>query len=210
MIYLCAGLYAEGRSDYELLLPLTTRVLDDIAARLCPGAYEVAATVGIDTPADPNEQRAARIARAVVEYWDQCTLFVVHADSDGDPERARAERAEPGLQRAREAAPAALTGATCVPVRETEAWMLVDPGVFEQLGARDVELPADPERELDPKATFDRLLRDARIRGPRARLYAFFGERLSLLRLRTLPAFCAFERELEDAVRALARPRDEG
>jgi hypothetical protein len=201
MIYVCAGLFAEGRSDYELLLPLVTRVLDDVGARVFPGQCDVAATVGIDAPASSNEPREVRIARAITSHWDQCTLFIVHADSDGDAERARAERVEPGLRAARGSRQDALAGAACVPVRETEAWMLVDPGVFEQLGAREVTLPAEPERELDPKGTLTRLLREAGIRSAPGRLYAFFGERLALARLRMLPAFRAFERELEEAVR---------
>ena len=209
MIYLCAGLFAEGRTDYELLLPLITRVLDDIGARVCPGAYDVAATVGIDTHAGPREPRAARIASAIADYWDQCTLFVVHADSDGDADRANAERVEPGLRAARAAAPDSLAGTACIPVRQTEAWMLVDPGVFAELGARDMKLPEDPEQDLDPKATLDRLLREAHIRSPRSRLYSFFGERLSLARLRTLSAFSSFERDLVGAVLELARPRGE-
>lgn len=203
MIYLCAGLYAEGKTDYDLLLPLLPRLLDDIGARVCPGAYEVAEAVGIDTPAAPHEPRADRIARAVSAYWQQCTLFVIHGDGAGDPERARKERVEPGVAAARTAVPDTLAAAACVPVRETEAWMLVDPAVFEELGARNVQLPAEPESVLDPKAVFEELLKSAGIRRPPTRFYPFFGERLSLARLRTLASFNAFERELEMAVRSL-------
>ena len=32
-IYLCAGLYAEGTSDYYFLQPLLGRLLDELAAR---------------------------------------------------------------------------------------------------------------------------------------------------------------------------------
>lgn len=203
MIYLCAGLFAEGKTDYELLLPLISRVLDDIGARVCPGAYDVAPSIGIDAPAAPHERRADRIACAVSDYWEQCTLFVVHADSSGDAERARAERVEPGLMAARATALEPLAAAACIPVRETEAWMLVDPAVFEELGARDVELPAEPERVLDPKAVLVATLEKAHIRRPPSRFFAFFGERLSLDRLRTLQSFGAFEREVEAAVRTL-------
>lgn len=203
MIYLCAGLFAEGKSDYDLLLPLISRLLDDIGARVCPGAYHVAQTVGIDAPAGPNEPRADRIARAVSAYWQQCTVFVVHADGAGDAERARTERVEPGLRAARAAAPGPLAAAGCVPVRETEAWLLADRAVFEELGARAVELPPAPESVVDPKAALAAVMARARIRRPPSRFFSFFGERLSLGRLRTLPAFIAFERELKAAVRTL-------
>jgi len=62
---------------------------------------------------------------------------------------------------------------------------------------------------LDPKAALGELLGKARIRTDPRRLYAFFGERLSLALLRRLPAFNAFEQDLEEAVRSLsmaARP----
>lgn len=203
MIYLCAGLFAEGRTDYELLLPLLARLLDEIGARVCPGAYDVAPSVGMDVHAAPHEPRAERIARAIHHYWDQCTLFVVHADSDGDADQARAERVQPGLLRAAETAPGLVGAAACIPVRETEAWMLADEDVFAQLGGHGVDLPAEPERVLDPKAALKALLTAAKIRRPPARLHAFFGERLSLARLRRLPAFNAFESELEEAVRKL-------
>lgn len=206
MIYLCAGLFAEGRTDYELLLPLVTRLLDDIGARVCPGTYDLAAAIGMDVPAIPHEPRSERIARTIRAYWDQCTLFIVHADGDSDVDKALTERVEPGIAAARAIAHDPVAAAACVPVRETEAWMLVDPGVFEELGARGVTLPTEPERVLDPKAALGELLAKARIgRDPR-RLYAFFGERLSLAQLRRLPAFNAFEHNLEQAVRDLSGP----
>ena len=50
MIYLCAGLYAEGPSDYHFLSPLISRLLDTVGSRLFPSECEVAETVGIDAP----------------------------------------------------------------------------------------------------------------------------------------------------------------
>lgn len=41
MIYLRAGLYAEGPTDYDFLLPLINRLLREIAAQTFPGANEV-------------------------------------------------------------------------------------------------------------------------------------------------------------------------
>lgn len=177
---------------------------------MCPGASDVAPCVGIDAPGQPDLPRAERIARAVCDHWQQCTLFVIHADGAGDAERARAERVEPGLAAARSAAPGLLAAAGCVPVRETEAWMLVDRAVLAEIGARDPELPEEPESVADPKSTLAALMARARIQRPPARFFSFFGERLSLERLRTLPAFTAFERELETAVRMLVTGADPG
>lgn len=82
------------------------------------------------------------------------------------------------------------------------SWTTSEPA-FEELGARNVQLPAEPESVLDPKAVFEELLKSAGVRRPPTRFYPFFGERLSLARLRTLASFNAFERELEMAVRSL-------
>jgi hypothetical protein len=54
MIYLCAGLYAEGSSDYDFLLPLISRLLDTVGARLFPSECEVAETT------DRSARRAPR------------------------------------------------------------------------------------------------------------------------------------------------------
>ncbi|MEZ4297244.1 MAG: DUF4276 family protein [Polyangiaceae bacterium] len=205
MIYVCAGLYAEGKTDYDFLLPLITRLLDSICSRVCPGAYEIAPTVGIDAAIAPDEPRAHRIASAVDTHWSQCTLFVVHTDGGSAPQRARTERVEPGLRAARRHERADVLAAPCIPVRETEAWMLVDQTVFEELGARDVQLPRNAERVRDPKAALAELLREAKIARPPSRFYSFFGERTALDRLRATPSFNAFEKDLEGAVRSLAR-----
>ena len=213
MIYMCAGVYAEGPSDYDFLLPLLNRLLDSIAASLFPGAYEVAPTVGIDAPRGTEGGRAEKIAAAIDVSWGACTLFVIHADADGDAGGARLNCIEPGVAAARVLRPEPpLAVAACIPVREIEAWMLADPEAFRTLlgdGSKS-ECPADPEREITPKATLLRILKDGGMKRRAERLHAFFGERFRLDALRSLPAFRAFEVELVAALHALAgAPRDE-
>lgn len=208
MIYLRAGLYAEGRSDYDFLLPLLDRLLDALAASLFPGACEVGPTVGIDAPPGTAPNRAERISAAIHDWWDTCTLFVVHADGAGDAARARDNDIAPGLAAARATSPErAVPAAACVPVREIEAWLLVDPAVFRAIlgEAATPVCPADPEREPDPKATLRRILHEGGARRPPAPLHAFFGERVRLDALRVLPAFQAFEIELVEAIHQVAR-----
>lgn len=72
MIYIRAGVYAEGPSDYDFLLPLLDRLLDAIAAPLFPGDYQVAATLGIDAPRVTEGGRAERIAVAIHDAWETC------------------------------------------------------------------------------------------------------------------------------------------
>ncbi|WP_437715758.1 hypothetical protein WMF45_04635 [Sorangium sp. So ce448] len=205
-LYLRAGLYAEGPSDYDFLLPLLDRLLPALASSLFPGACDVADSLGIDAPYPAPGERAERIAAAIADRLAECTLFVIHADSKGDPRYARQSCVDPGIDAARRASPDVVT-VTCVPVRETEAWMLVDAEVFRPWlgsGAQSA-LPAEPEREADPKLTLGRLLKEGGMRRKPERLHRLFGEEVSLEALRTLPAFQLFEAELAEAVRAVAR-----
>lgn len=206
MIYLRAGLYAEGSTDYAFMMPLLDRVIDEVAALHFPGQYEVGETKGIDALRKNTGNRAERIAAAIEAHWDECTLFVIHSDGAGDPKAAEERCITPGIA-AFEAAfgERRLAAAACVPVRETEAWMLVDPEVFEKLsGHKGVICPVDPEGELDPKKVWEQMLRQFcgdRYAGKLP--YAFFGEQVSLARLRRLPAFCGFERRLLGAIRVV-------
>jgi hypothetical protein len=84
-------------------------------------------------------------------------------------------------------------------VRELEAWLLVDAQVFaDQLGIV-VELPSAPDREIDPKHLLQKLL--DRRRRP-SNYYMFFGEQVSLEKLRRLSAFREFEDELTQLVQS--------
>ena len=207
MIYLRAGVYAEGPSDYRFLCPLLDRYVDSLAASLFPGSYEVADTVGIDAPTKRKASRADRIAAAIVEYADTCEMFVIHSDGEGDPEGASASCIVPGVAAAR----AAFTGrdvvtVACVPVREIEAWLLTDPDAFKTLlgSSFHPELPAEPEKELDPKATLQKILKDGRARPGPESIHALFGERVRFEALRMLPAFRTFEVEMIGAIKRVA------
>jgi hypothetical protein len=207
VIYLSAGLYAEGPSDYRFLCPLLDRQLAALAAPLFPGGYEIADTIGVDARVPRGTRRADRIAAAVSEHADACEIFVIHTDGAGDPEQARRTCVEPGIAAARAAVPdRTIVAIGCVPVREIEAWLLTDPGAFRALfgAAIDLRLPTDPEKDIDPKATLRRILDDARIRPGPESVHAFFGERVSLDSLRALRAFRTFEADLVAAIGEVA------
>lgn len=65
-------------------------------------------------------------------------------------------------------------------------------------------LPKDPEGLGDPKRALDALVAEHTRRRPYG-LYEAFGNTVGLAALRRLPAFRAFEGELEAAVAAIAR-----
>ncbi|MDI3291272.1 DUF4276 family protein [Polyangium sp. 15x6] len=208
-IYLCAALYAEGPSDYDFLSPLINRLLDLLGNRLLPSRVDVAETIGIDAPRPYPPKRDDRIAAAVAEYWGAFTLLVIHADGAGDPDEARQTCVVPGAAMARQNFPSLVT-MPCVPVREIEAWMLADAEAFRTLLGRGANpsLPADPERDADPKQTLRRILREGDFRHGSERTHRFFGEEVRLEALRKLPAFQRFEAELCEAIEAIARASD--
>ncbi len=200
--YVCAGLYAEGPSDYQFLLPLLDRVLLELLCRNFPAQHELADTQGLP---DIMHGRAARIAATISKSWDSFTLFVIHSDGASDPAAVRANSVQPGIDLTRTQLQTAgrrgqLAVAVCMPIRELEAWLLADPLVFERLGIKGAVLPNDPERVTDPKQALAALL------GRRKPPFDFFGEQVSLDALRRLEAFRAFEAELLAALHLLAKP----
>jgi hypothetical protein len=209
VIYLRAGVYAEGPTDYDFLCRLLDRLLDALAAPLFPGSYEIADTLGIDAPRhQQSSRRAERIACAIAEYANTCELFVIHTDGAANPKGARETGVEPGIAAARAALPdREVIAVGCIPVREIEAWLLTDRDAFRTLlgSSFTPDLPAEPEKELDPKATLRRILKEGGARRGPESIYALFGERVGLATLRALPAFVAFEAEVVEAIKKVAR-----
>ena len=208
MIYLQVGLYAEGKNDYDFLLPLLERLLDDLRAQYYPGqSTELPSPLPLGSDEEPGTRREARIAEVIQRSHETCQLFVIHADADGDAIRARNERVEPGVRRGL-AGLANVAAAACIPIHMIEAWMLVDDAVLRRLGGDAPELPLDPERVRDPKQVLDRIL-DA-IRRRRPDVYQFVGANVRLSALRRLPGFRVFEDELVVALQAIVRPGSPG
>lgn len=202
-IYLRAGLYAEGPSDYAFLGRLLPRVLEDITAACFPGMCDIEETIEpLDAP-DVGGGRTEKIPAAVAERGEWFEILVIHVDGGKDPKEMRRTCVESPLTAIRAAQPEApLYAAACVPVREIEAWMLADVRPFQEvLASRECPaLPSDPER-IDPKPALKRILQEGGARLGSRSIYDFFGARVRLSSLRALSAFRAFEAELTAAVR---------
>ncbi len=160
--YVCAGLYAEGSSDYRFLPPLIDRILKELLATHFTARYDFAETLGL--PDIKAQGRDRRIAAAIANSWTTFTLFVIHSDGDGDPKSAYDNTIAPAIKLAREQRAAdqrrePLAIATCIPERELEAWLLTDPLVFKRQGLKNVELPPHPDRVTDPKKPLAALLK---------------------------------------------------
>lgn len=206
MMYLAAGLFAEGSSDYEFLPALLDRLLPVITANLFPGAA-INPTLVLRPPLGTRGSRAEKIAAAVRDKAEQFQLLIVHSDGKNRPELVRKQEVEPGF-----AAVASLEiewpiiPVACLPVWEIEAWMLTDPAAFRsQYGIEAPSLPKDPERDRDPKATLKRILKEGCVRSQSETPHALFGRRVNLASLDTLAAFRAFKAELTEGIRAVAR-----
>ncbi len=91
-LWVRAGLFAEGPTDYRFLLPLLDRLLINLLAHHFPGRHIHEPSLGIGADA-----AAGQIAGAIAEHWNECFLFVVHSDGAGDPDRQRANNITPGL-----------------------------------------------------------------------------------------------------------------
>jgi hypothetical protein len=105
MIYLCAGLFAEGPTDYLFLLGLLDRTIQTIAAEVLSGSFDDAPSIGIDAPKRLRERsREERVAAAIEESWSDCTLFVVHGD--GAAIQTRRDATGPWGPRSSEGSPA--------------------------------------------------------------------------------------------------------
>ena len=167
-------------------------------------------------PRPPGHRVADRL-QAILELGDVPDVLFVHRDAEGeDPERRLAEVAQ-AVTRISEGLPAVAV----VPVRMTEAWLLLDEQIIRDVAGRpnstaDLGLPPTSrvEAQLDPKSALKRALDVASgLAGRRRdRFRQRFGEhRRTLLQrldidgpVRQLKAWQALESTLDDLAARLA------
>jgi hypothetical protein len=147
-------LIADGSSD-KVLMPLLERLLDVH----CPGPYRL--QFANDLPAG-RSTLAERLTSALDLY--PCNLLLVHRDAERETLEKRCEEIRNALEIIGPAAPAIYV----IPVRMTEAWLLVDEAAIRQAagnpsGRDPLNLPAINRIEglPDPKADLFKALRVA-------------------------------------------------
>jgi hypothetical protein len=213
--WLGLALYAEGETDHRFLDEVLRRSVEE---RLLGRGHsvEVPAMQRLTVDATATN-RADRIANGCDMMQGAFHLLFVHADGGGDPDLARIERTDPGIELVLERlGDAARAGVPVVPVRETEAWALADYDTLRSVLATrcsndELGLPRRSrmlEGVEDPKALFDNAVRVAR-GGRRHRRRASASAYLDLLGARvdvsTLAALPGFARLLADIDAALDR-----
>jgi hypothetical protein len=214
MRWLGLALVGEGPTDHQFLPSVLYRLTEDLCLRNGIGSVEIEPVrpLALDRRAgDRTEQIVAAARKAQGSYH----VLFLHTDGAGDPEAALRERFEPWNRGLAALGNTDERSVAVVPVREMEAWALSDGdalrAVFgptlpdDQLGlprrAPDVEAVLDPKRALNE--AYERALRP---RTPRRSVVATLeaiAERVSLARLRLLPAFRRLETDLREALRQL-------
>jgi hypothetical protein len=215
MSYLSAAFFGEGATDFKFLPPIIERTLN----QLVPYA---------NTNVDPFDdlrgevsglsqiEKMLKIAEAAYGY----KMVIFHLDADAPTtEHAYSRSFVPGheaiLRAFNEGAEVNERCIPLIPVRATEAWMLVDFEAFHKvtvtpLSADQLGFPRNPrqvESIPDPKQVLNRMLKEAqpgRRRTIDARLvYRPLAEQISLEQLGRVPAYQEFQARLSDLLREL-------
>jgi len=213
--YLGLALFAEGPTDHRFLSPILRRTAEELCLQYSTDQIEISNMLELHSPLQyRNQDRARRIVEAARQARGAYNILFMHTDGASDPERAWQERIRPAVQRLIvECANVQERPVAVVPIRETEAWALVDGealrGAFGtvlddvDLGIpnrpREVERIADPKQALD--RAFDRVIGSRRRRKKKAPVFLnVIGERVRLALLRQVPAFQRFEQDLRTAL----------
>lgn len=218
MHFIGLALYAEGPTDYHFLRPLLLRLCSDICLREASAPVEFSEEVIAlnHSAAVDDRPRPHRIVDAAKQASGAWRIVFVHTDGASDPARARLTLAQPALELLHQECPADGVGVAVIPVRETEAWTLVDGDALRavfgtNLDDKQLALPAigsvesvaDPKQRLADAFIATNPPPSRRRKGPSPMLSAL-GDTVSLEHLRQLSGFQRLESELRGALRQLA------
>lgn len=211
MIYLAwAGFYEGGsdRSYYDVLLP---RIMEEITLAEAIQQVTIATTPVVEL--GRNGRAVDQVAREVCSNQHQIHLLFIHADTGGRAvARSLPERSSAYCEEVQKRC--AWNPARCViltPRRETEAWVLADPGaVIAALNytgtPNSIDLPANgaaAEALTDPKAVL--AAATSAVLGRRRRqagfqLFTAIAQTQTLGALRECASFQTFENNLRRAL----------
>lgn len=183
---LVPGLVTEGETD-ELFLG---RVIGRQLRALTDAAPRPVDVLSVQYGPCRMTKDDARIRQAIEELTGDCHLIFLHSDHR---EREKAARYASDIV------------VPLVPVKETEAWLLVDTRVWARVpGADRSLLPAGPrevEKLADPKAVLRAVLAGVSHRRV-GEHFAFAGDHVDLAVLARLPAYAAWVDETSKALRS--------
>jgi len=217
MKQLILALYAEGRTDERFLPVIIQRTADHILRQRALTLIDVLEPLSLeaDTAANNRKERILSVAKLAAGFH----VLIVHADADAPTaDDALQNRFEPGQRLVQES-----ENDVCrdllpiIPIRMTEAWMMTDVEVFQEvvgtdLRAEELGFPARPhqvEAVQDPRHELNIALNQIfaqRRRRKKARLGQYYeplARRLRLDRLENVPAFQWFTNDLTNVLENL-------
>lgn len=211
MRYLASALAAEGPSDQRFLKPILRRLIEDLCLQYANDLVSIAEIQEV-------KGRGLDIIANLKDGLKYFHLLFIHVDGRSNPEGVRAQQVEPiilELKKQIGSDQSRPTVVAVVPVRETEAWALVDGEALRKalgisIDDRGLGIPSRPrevEHIPDPKASLRTVFQNAigQRRGSRRNVAAELGkigESIELGRLKKVPAFSRLE---EDLYRALSQ-----
>jgi hypothetical protein len=204
------GFYGEGNTDYAFIKQLVERVIID----LVPDA-DVLPVLEYKSSAQKQIEKIADVAQQAQGLF----FLVIHLDADGrNLSRALEERFDP--------ARAAIEGnlqfiqhlVPVVPIKMSEAWMLVDFEAFRKvthtkLSANALDFPEQPHmvESINSKSVFEAAVRNCVKRRTKLEptlLHGPLAETINLELLRKVPAYQEFERRLLETLTTLRLVED--
>jgi len=217
MSTLVMALYVEGRPDERFLPIVIQRTVERILAQRGRTIVDVLEPVvlarSIDRRFQTRVDRILEAARRSAGYH----ALIIHADADHPtPERAMEERIRPGFEQVRNAQERVCDKLVpIIPVRMTEAWMLVDSEALRMVigvsaDTQMLALPTRPrqvESDLDPKQTFRQAVQNALVHRSRRRrridlgaIYEPLARQINMERLNEVPAYQQFVSDMTDTL----------
>ncbi|HNY28705.1 MAG TPA: DUF4276 family protein [Candidatus Sumerlaeota bacterium] len=219
---LTLALLREGTTDSLFLSDLLRRLMDEICSDMDLLRYPIEVGPVRDLFRESGMKRSLDSFKELAiqeKAKDSFDLLFVHADGDGNPDAIRQYQIQPIAEHIRQLSskPDVETIAV-VPVREMEAWTLVDGDALRRvfscsLSDEQMGLPVPfrkAESLADPKACFEKCFEVimGRRKNSRGKLRAhdfleLIGQEVSFERLRHLSAFQQLENDLRTALTQL-------
>lgn len=214
------GFCGEGAAEYEFLMPVIERILQE----LLPQSYIRAFDFSSKTEENDSEQQIERMIR-VAQQADGLDILIFHLDADApDTSRAYQQRFRPGYDEVQRIANHVNKEVIpIIPVRMTEAWLLVDfPAFCDVIGTKEkagvLGFPKHPDQVesiQDPKMTFRTAIDQAvrrrknRKRIPEDEVFRPLAQKIDLGLLEQVPAYREFLEKLKGTLNRLHFLEDE-
>ena len=224
---LTIALYTEGVTDRRFLPTIIQQTATSIVSERGRDLIEVQLPYIINDQIDTKSLNSAETIRAAARFSNNFHILAIHADADTQTRKQALEtRFQPGerlVQEAAETEKVCLGLLPIIPVRMTEAWMLADwetvlseinndPAALQAI-KQAIKLPARPrnvESIADPKQMLNQAVRMAQEHLRHGRrlvklgtLYEPSAARIRMERLRQVPAYQDFVKDLTEVLIAL-------